>query len=123
MSELYLSNVSNNNSVKNLQKVAYGDYSNYESPYYRDSQRSANITLQKGQYYLMQAFRTFYNNDISHFSIGVEVPSNFSTMKSVGSVQSLDISFDKFRECQEIRITGYKSIGKFKIVVAARNPT
>lgn len=121
-SELYLSNVGNSPNISNLQKIAF-DYSgsNYEAPYFYDSQRSVNITLEKDQYYRLNAFRSAYNWG-SHFWIGVEVPSDKATVKSVQSVQSLEINFQTFRECQEIKIYNFKTIGTFKLVLAAKNP-
>lgn len=120
--ELYLSNVSNSKNISNLQKIAfYYTDSNYEAPYYNNSQRSDYIPLQKDQYYLLNAFRSCYTWG-SHFWIGLEVPSNVYTQESIDSVQSLDISFNTSRETQELKIYNYQSVGQFKIVVAARNP-
>ena len=120
--ELYLSTVPNTKDTSNLKKIAfYYSDSNYEAPYYNTSQRSDYITLQKDQYYLLNAFRSCYTWG-SHFWIGVEAPSNVSNPRSIGSVQLLDIRFNTFRETQELRIYNYTKVGKFKIVVAARNP-
>ena len=122
LTELYLSNVSNSKNVSNLNRIAfYYQESTYEGPFYNESQRSANITLVKDQYYLLNAFRGAYTWG-SHFWLGVEVPSDVPTAKSVGSVQSLDITFKAAREMQELKIYNYNKLGKFKIVVAARNP-
>lgn len=121
-SELYLSKVPNSPNTSDLEKIAYYySCSTYEGPFYNDSQRSVNITLKKDQYYRINAFRNAYTWG-SHFWVGVEVPSEIATVKSVQSVQSLEINFETFRECQEIKIYNFKTIGTFKIVVAAKNP-
>ena len=108
--------------MSNLQKIAYYyGASSYEGPYYNYSQRSDYLLLQKDQYYLLNAFRTASNWG-SHFSVAIEVPSNVATPKSISSVQLLDIHFNTAREIQELKIYNYNKLGKFKIVVAARNP-
>lgn len=120
--ELYLSVVPNSKSFSDLKLIAYYySDSSYEAPYYNSSQRSAFITLDKDKYYMIVAFRSCYNWG-SHFWVGVEAPSTLSNPRSIGSVQSLDVSFKTFRETQELKIYNYKTVGKFKIVVAARNP-
>ena len=120
--DLYLSNVSNCKNTSNLQRIAYYyTPSTYEGPYYNDSQRSAYIDLQKDQYYLLNSFHSAFWWG-SYFSISVEIPSAVMNPKSMGSVQLLDINFQTFREIEELKIYNYKQVGKFKIVVAARNP-
>lgn len=121
--ELYLSTVPDTNSTANLSKIAYFyGSSNYETPFYNESQRSEYIPLEKDRLYLINAFRGFTGGDVNNFWVGLEVPCDIPSVKSQSSTQLMDIRFTPDREVQELRILNWKKPGKFKIVVAARNP-
>ena len=58
--ELWLSNTTNSSNPANLNKIAYYySYTPYARSDYNDSLRSSTITLQKGAYYLLNAFPTY----------------------------------------------------------------
>ena len=121
-SELWISNTSNSSDHSKLNKIAsIYDYSQYEKPYYIDSQRSSYINLIAGDYYLINAFRNQYTGG-SHLSIAVEVPYTQWTPLSICSVQRIDISYNPIREIQQLVINNYKAVNQFKIVVQKRDP-
>ena len=119
-SELFLSNQSNSNNNSNLNLIASSPVTTYEAPYYYDTQRSNYISMNAGQFYLMNAFRN-QGSGISYMWVGVEIESPTKSAMSTTAVQSIEIKSDFVREIQELRIFNYQQIGKFKIVLESRN--
>ena len=121
-SELWLSNVVNSSNTTNLQKIAYYySYTAYGRSDSNDSLRSALINLQKGGYYLLNAFRN-QGSGASHMWVGVEVPHSGYTPLQADSIQKINITYTPIREVMELKVNNYKGIYQFKIVVSLTDP-
>lgn len=122
-SELWLSNTSNSLNSANLQKIAY--YYSY-TPYARFEQNSSliseYISLEKDQFYLINAFRN-QGSGSSHMWVGVEVPYNESSPLKMDSTQLINISYNPIQEVQTLKVYNYKTISSFSLVVQSKNLT
>jgi len=122
-SELWISNTSNSRDPANLNKIAFlYSWSAYADYLANDSMRSAMISLQQNQYYLLNAFRNQGGGD-SHMWVGVEVPYNQATPLKMSSVQVINITYNPILEVQQLKINNYNNVNQFKIVLTTKDPS
>lgn len=121
-SELWLSTVPNSIDPSNLNKIAYFySYTAYSRFDTNDSLTSEPITLQKDQYYLINAFRN-QGSGASHMWVGAQVPYDQWSPLKMDSTQMINITYNPIKEMQRLKINNYKVMNKFRIVVQWKNP-
>ena len=118
-SELWLSSTSNSTNTSFLQNIITWTSPTNGLSHAYNILKSPQITMEKNQYYLLQAFRPLYTN-AGNINLGVELPkiqNNF-----MDSIQYIRISYQPVREKLELKIYNWMT-GTFKIVVEGRDPT